>query len=116
MEHLQFLIAATRASGARAALLAVCAPPEYVRGRWYLAETAGVPLVDALEFFRERLDDLRHYRLYTEEVRFFEELYGLDAPASQPHLYVTTDGCHPGRVGHSLNADALYAALGGGES
>lgn len=111
MENLEFLIAAARESGARAALLAVCAPPDYLRGMRYVAETEGVPLVDALELFREHLDDLRQHRLYADEVRFYEALYGLEAMSEQPDLYVTTDGCHPGRAGNSLIADAFYEAL-----
>ena len=111
MENLQFLITAARESGARAALLAVCAPPAYVRGMRYVAETEGVPLVDALELFRDHLEDLRQHRLYADEVRFYEALYGLEAMSEQSHLYVTTDGCHPGRAGHSLIADAFYDAL-----
>ena len=82
----------------------------------YVAETEGVPLVDALELFRDHLDDLRHNRLYADDVRFYEELYGLEAMSKQSYLYVTTDGCHPGRAGHSLVADALHEVLSRGAS
>ena len=77
----------------------------------YVAETEHVPIVDALELFGDHLEDLRSHRLYADEVRFYESLYGLEAMTKQPHLYVTTDGCHPGRAGHSLIADALHEAI-----
>ena len=116
MENLRFLIAGAKDLGARSLLLAVCAQSEYVRGMDYVAETEGVPLVNAGPLFQSRLDDLRSHRLYREEVRFYEELYGLDTLAQRPELYVTTDGCHPGRAGHSLIADAIYDALSGDSS
>ena len=77
----------------------------------YVADTERVPLVDALELFRSKMDDLRAHRLYADEVRFYEELYGVEEMAKRPEFYVTTDGCHPGRAGHSLIADALHDVI-----
>ena len=76
-----------------------------------VASTEGVPLVDARELFGQHIDDLRAHRLYADEVRYYEALYGLEVLAQRNMFYVTTDGCHPGRVGHNLIADALYEVL-----
>ena len=111
IEHLRYLIGEARATGAETVLLAMCAPDEYVYGMRHVSETEGVPLVDAGEIFRACIDDLRAHRLYAAEVRYYEALYGQSAMSADWQLYVTTDGCHPGRAGHSLIADAVQGAL-----
>ncbi len=111
IDNLRSLVTQARELSARSVLLGVCAPPAYVRGMHYAAEVEGVPLVDACDLFRSSVDGLRAHRVYVDEVLFYEELYGLDTLSKRPELYVTTDGCHPGRAGHSLIADALYNAL-----
>ena len=111
IDNLRSLVTQARELSAWSVLLGVCAPPAYVRGMHYAAEVEGVSLVDARELFRSSVDDLRAHRVYVDEVLFYEELYGLDTLSKRPELYVTTDGCHPGRAGHSLIADALYNAL-----
>ena len=105
------LVVQARELGIRSVLLGICTPPEYLRGMDYVAETEEVPLVDAGELFLSRMDDLRAHRLYPNEVRFYEELYGVEEMAKRSEFYVTTDGCHPGRVGHNLIADALHGVL-----
>ena len=111
MENLRLIVSRAREHGIDSALLAVCTLPAYVRGMRYIADTEQLPLVDAESLFRENLDALRSKRLYPTEVAFYENLYGPDALSARPMLYVTTDGCHPGRAGHSLIADALHEAL-----
>ena len=111
IDHLREMIREARAYDAETVLLAVCAPPDYVRGMRYVSETEGVPLVDARKIFGANIDDLRAHRLYANEVRYYEALYGEHAMAEDWRLFVTTDGCHPGRAGHSLIADALQQAV-----
>lgn len=111
MDNLRALVTQAREIEARPVLVGICIPPAYLRGMSYVAETEQVPLVDALALFRRHMDDLRAHRLYADEVRFYEELYGVEEMAKRPEFYVTTDGCHPGRAGHNLIADALYEAL-----
>jgi len=109
--NLRYMITEGRRRGVETILLAICTPPEYVGYMRDVARVENVPLVDALEIFRARLDDLKTHRIYADEVRFYEELYGIDAMNNNWRYYVTTDGCHPGRAGHSLVADALEQAV-----
>ena len=111
IDNLRTMIAQARASGAGAVLLSVCAPQEYTNAMREVARSEGVPMVDALELFRANLDDLRSHRLYPHEVGFYEDLYGQEAMEANWRYYVTTDGCHPGRAGHSLIADALAETI-----
>jgi lysophospholipase L1-like esterase len=80
----------------------------------YVAETEDVTLVDAFNLFKDHLEDLRSHRLYADEVRFYEKLYGVEAMRKRTDLYATTDGCHPNRAGHSLIVAALHTVLAGG--
>lgn len=116
MDNLRSLVVQARELGARPVLLGICTPADYLRGMDYVAETEGVPLIDAGTLFRSRMDDLRAHRLYPDEVRFYEALYGLEEMAKRTEFYVTTDGCHPSRVGNNLIADALQAVLAEGVS
>ena len=109
--NLRYLVQEGRARGAVSILLAVCAPEEYVQGMREVARSEDIVLVDALGLFAARLKDLQAHRLYADEVRYYEQLYGVDAMAANWRFYVTTDGCHPGRAGHSLIADALADAV-----
>ena len=111
IDNLRSLVGQARELGAQPLMVGVCIPPAYLRGMQFVAETDHVPLVDALEIFRSKMDDLRAHRLYADEVRFYEELYGVEEMAKRSEFYVTTDGCHPGRAGHNLIADALYDVL-----
>ena len=111
MENLRLLVGQARELGAQPVLVGICIPAAYLRGMQYVAETERVPLIDALELFRSKMDDLRSHRLYVDEVRFYEELYGVEEMAKRSEFYVTTDGCHPGRAGQNLIADALYDVL-----
>ena len=109
--NLHYLIEQGRSIGASSVLLSVCAPPRWSRAMGEVADEAGVPLVDALALFRTHLDDLREHRLYADEVRYAESIYGLPDMQANWRLYVTTDGCHPGRAGQSLIADALAESI-----
>ena len=109
--NVRYMIAEGRRRGVETILLAICTPPEYVGYMREVARVEDVQLVDSLEVFRARLEDLKAHRIYADEVRFYEALYGIDATNNKWRYYVTTDGCHPGRAGHSLVADALEQAV-----
>lgn len=111
IDNLRSLIGQARQQGTKTALLAVCALPEYVSAMRQVADAENVVMVDALDMFQTNLDDLRAHRIYPDEVRFYEALYGMEAMENNWRYYVTTDGCHPGRAGHSLLADALHNGL-----
>ncbi len=110
-ENLNTMISIARAQGARPILLAVCAMEAKVDQMRDVAVTAQIPMVDALTIFLERFDDLKAHRLYPEDIKHYENIYGLDAMEERWQLYVSTDGCHPNRAGMRLIADALAKAL-----
>ena len=110
-KNLRTIVRGAREAGTRAVLLAVCNEPYYTRMMQYVASTEGVPFLDAKELFGRHIDDLRGHLLYADEVRYYEALYGPEVMSRENSYYVTTDGCHPGRVGHNLIADALFEVV-----
>ena len=111
IEHLRYLVREARTRDVKTVLLTVCAPPHYVNGMRQVADTEGVAFVDVGEVFRQNIDKLREHQLYVDEVSYYEALYGRRAMIENWRLYVTTDGCHPGRAGNSLIADALHVVF-----
>lgn len=114
VENLHTMITIARDQGARPVLLAVCAMETKVNQMRDVAVAAQVPMVDALEIFVDRFHDLKARQVYGDEVRHYENIYGLDAMEENWRLYFSTDGCHPNLAGMNLIADGLAAALVGG--
>jgi lysophospholipase L1-like esterase len=97
--------------GAQTIFMSVCAPDEYVGAMRQTAEVLRVPFVDVGRIFLDRIDDVRAGRLYPAEAQFYKDLYGPAAMEAFWRYWLTTDGCHPNRVGQSLVADALADAV-----
>ena len=98
--------------GARTVFMSVCAP-DGVRGR-HAADGAGrsdVPFVDVGQIFLDKIDAVKAGRLYPAEAQFYKNLYGPAAMEDFWRYWLTTDGCHPNRVGHNLIADAVADAV-----
>jgi lysophospholipase L1-like esterase len=109
--NLATMIRAARQRKAEPILMAVCTPQPLVDTMRRVAERTRVPMVSSLDRLLARFDDLKAHRLYADEVRFSENVYGLDAMNERWQLYITTDGCHPNRAGMSVIADALAEAI-----
>ena len=97
--------------GARTVFMSVCAPEEYVAAMRDTARALDVPFVDVGKIFLDNLEAVRAGRLYPAEAQFYQNLYGPAAMEDFWRYWLTTDGCHPNRVGHSLIADALADAV-----
>jgi lysophospholipase L1-like esterase len=98
--------------GARTVVfLSVCTPDDYVAVMRDTAAQMHVPFVDAGQIFREKVGQVRAGQLYPAEMAHYRDLYGTEAMDRFWLFYVTTDGCHPNRVGQSLIADALAGAV-----
>jgi lysophospholipase L1-like esterase len=109
--NLRWMAREARERGASVVFLSVCAPDPYREATILTADLERAPVVDAVERFRDLADDLKAHRLYADDVRYYEELYGPEAMEENWRYYVTTDGCHPNRAGHRIIADALAGAV-----
>jgi lysophospholipase L1-like esterase len=101
----------SRVIGARTVFMAVCAPDDYAAAMRQTARELDVPFVDAGQLFLDKIDAVRAGQIYPAEARFYQNLYGPAAMESFWRYWLTTDGCHPNRVGQSLIADALADAV-----
>jgi lysophospholipase L1-like esterase len=110
-DNLRAMAARARSLGATTVFLSVCAPSDYARTMRQVARETGAEFVDALTIFKTRLPELQGGTLYPAEIAYHRRQYGDETLARDQWLYVTTDGCHPNRAGHSLIADALAAAI-----
>lgn len=99
-------------AGAKTLFLSICTPDDYVIEMQRTAERLKIPFVNAGAIFRERIDDIIAGKVYPEQVKFYKEIYGEKVMSDNWLYYVTTDGCHPNRVGMSLIADALVGPVG----
>ncbi|HJO05417.1 MAG TPA: GDSL-type esterase/lipase family protein [Acidobacteriota bacterium] len=108
-ENLIEMIQTARQAGARPLLLSVC-----TRNKVYVANINNVPkwtntpIVNARELFIDSLDALADGDLHPEKVRHYRSMYGRRALRTQRLWYVTSDGCHPNWVGHTLIADEMF--------
>jgi lysophospholipase L1-like esterase len=109
--NLKRMIAAGREAGAPSILLALCAAEEYTALMKQVADEEQVPMVDGGRIFSDRVFDVRDGRVYPEERAYYVPTYGEENMRQNLRFNVTTDGCHPNRVGHSLVADALVDAV-----
>lgn len=97
--------------GAKTVFMSVCSPAEYVEAMRQTARAINVPFVDVGQIFYDKIDAVIAGQVYPAEARFYKDLYGQKAMEGFWRYWVTTDGCHPNRVGQSLVADALADAV-----
>jgi lysophospholipase L1-like esterase len=109
--NLKIMIEEARAKGAAVVLMGVCSPETYVSAMREIASQENVPFVDARRLFLERLSALKEGILYSKELASYKKIYGENAFLKNWWLYVTTDGCHPNRVGTEILAGALADAI-----
>lgn len=115
--NLQHIDETVRGDGGGTIFLSVCTSDrQYVATTRDVAAAAGAPFLDARELFGTVIDQLEAGELMPELVARYRRLYGIEAMTRQRSLYLTSDGCHPHRIGNSLIAQQLEglvrAALG----
>lgn len=115
--NLEHMLAVMQQRGGATVFVSVCTGDRrYVAGMRNVAAAAGAPFLDVRELFTAKVDALEAGELMPDLVARYRRLYGRQAMEHQRSLYVTSDGCHPHRVGNSLIAEELEgrvrAALG----
>ena len=95
------------AADAKTILMSVCTGERrYAATMRNVADELGIGALDVRQVFSENIDALEAGTLYPDLVEKYRERYG--ALFNERRAYaVTSDGCHPHWVGHSLIADEL---------
>ena len=107
-ENLIEIVQTARQAGVRTLLLSVCTRNKvYVANINNVSKWTNTPIVNAGTLFRESLDALADGTLHREKVKHYRSIYGRRALRSRRQWYVTSDGCHPNWVGHTLIADEM---------
>lgn len=103
----EFIDTAAREADAATIFLSVCTSERaYAATMRDVAAAREIPALDVRALFSEHIDALEAGELYSDMVDHYRQLYG-DLFEQRRAYAVTSDGCHPHRVGHSLIADAL---------
>ncbi len=93
--------------GAQVIFLSLCTSArEYAATMRDVAAARGTEALDVRQTFSDHIDALEAGTEYAELVAHYRQLYG-DLFDERRAYAVTSDGCHPHAVGHSLIADEL---------
>lgn len=106
--NLERMAAAMDGRGGAVVFLSVCTGDRrYVATMRNVADETDAPFLDVRQLFTDRVDELESGTLMPDLVAHYRRLYGRQAMERQRSLYVTSDGCHPNRIGNTLIAEQL---------
>ena len=110
-ENLGAIARAARAHGCRAAFLALCCPLDYLAPMSALAQRLEIPHMDGMQILLRSVPQIQAGEIEPELYRYYRELYGEQILRQRRILTVTSDSCHPNRLGHIVLAAALEERL-----
>lgn len=110
-QNLEYLIRSGEKNGVETVLLALCCPLDYLSKMSAVGGREGVPAVDGMHILLQELPCIQAGECYTELAAYYRDLYGSELLENRRLLYVTSDTCHPNRLGHRILAEALFTRL-----
>ncbi|MCB0333989.1 MAG: hypothetical protein KDD55_10855 [Bdellovibrionales bacterium] len=112
--NMRHMIRKSREYGAKQVLLvAVCSPAPYARALKRVAQNEGALYYNAQVHLRNLIPSLQKEKKYASTVKEMKASYG-GLLKKQPVLYVTSDGCHPNKIGNHVIAKRLAKMLSQG--
>ncbi|MCK4336799.1 MAG: SGNH/GDSL hydrolase family protein, partial [Candidatus Aminicenantes bacterium] len=110
-QNLEHIIRRGREQGVETVLLGLCCPLDYLSKMSAVAGREKVPAMDGMHILLQKLPCIQAGECYKKLAIYFEQLYGHTVLKNRRMLYVTSDTCHPNRLGHQILADALYERI-----
>ena len=110
-QNLEYLIRSGQREGVETVLLALCCPLDYLSKMSAVGGREGVPAIDGMHILLQELPCIQAGECYPELAAFYRKLYGPELLESRRMLYVTSDTCHPNRLGHRILSEALFTRL-----
>lgn len=107
-QNLEHIIRKGKENGVETVLLGICCPMDYLSKMSAVAEREGARSMDGMHILLQKLPCIQTYDCYEKLSRYYEQLYGRQVLKDRRMLYVTSDTCHPNRLGHEILAEALY--------
>ncbi|RME59158.1 MAG: hypothetical protein D6780_05505, partial [Candidatus Dadabacteria bacterium] len=91
-------------------LLTLCVGNNYARSAYKTAKKKGYAFLNGQQLLKKAVPLLKEEFIYQEDVREMKESYG-SYLNKRSLFYVTSDLCHPNRVGHKIIAEALFSLI-----
>jgi lysophospholipase L1-like esterase len=110
-QNLEHIIRRGKKSGVETVLLGLCCPIDYLAKMSAVARREGARSMDGMHILLQKLPCIQTGDCYKNLSRYYERLYGREVLENRRMLYVTSDTCHPNRLGHRILAEALYQRL-----
>lgn len=105
--NLKAMIDTARSSDDRQVLLlSLCTPNNYARRARLTARQTGALFFNGQKHLVSDVPAIEHGKRYPEIVQEMRQEYAQDLRANRLY-YVTSDGCHPNKLGHAIIADEL---------
>jgi len=110
-QNLTYLVETARAGGCRPVFLGLCCPVEYLAPMNALGKRLGVETMDGMHILLQKVPAIKAGELHPELYTYYRELYGDEILKTRRIMTVTSDSCHPNRLGHRVLAAALEERL-----
>lgn len=110
-ENLAAMVASAREHGCRPIFLGLCCPADYLAPMSALAQRLEVKHMDGMHILLHSVPEIKAGNFNPELYRYYRNLYGEEILEKRRILTVTSDSCHPNRLGHRVLAAALEERL-----
>jgi len=110
-ENLTAIVEAARAQGCRPVFLGLCCPVDYLAPMSMLGKRLGVTQMDGMHILLQGIPEITAGKFHPELYKYYLELYGREILEARRIMTVTSDSCHPNRLGHRVLAAALEERL-----
>ncbi len=94
----------------RTVMVSLCSPPTYQAAIQRAATRVHAGFVNGQQVITDAVPLLNAGALFSEEMAAMRSGFGRSL-AQEPLLAVTSDGCHPNRIGHRMVADKVFEAM-----
>jgi hypothetical protein len=91
--------------------VSLCTTEEYREIMRKTADRFNIPFLDGGTLFNSKLEDIKSGKIYPNEMDMYRRVYGEAELRRKQSRYVTSDGCHPHRIGHFLLAEELVRII-----
>ena len=109
--NLRAIVESARERNCRAVFLGLCCPMDYLAPMTAMGNRLGVDTMDGMHILLRSIPEIKSGKRYPSLYQYYRDLYGDEVLDSRRIMTVTSDSCHPNRLGHSVLADALEKRL-----
>lgn len=106
--NLSYIIDEGKKRGIETALLSLCCSLDYLAKLSSIGRRKGIPMIDGMYVLLHFLPSVQEGELYPELALYYKNLYGEQVLKDRRILYVTSDTCHPNKIGHRIIASTLF--------